>query len=162
MVDDNAIMQAINSRHEENRSDIRDLIAGQQRVATAQERTAKAQESTDDNVERIRFIVEGDGNGNPGLVRKMDAVEDKVNSIESKVQSILDTQKAAIDFAKAAGEKAWRWFIRYLIPAAVIWLASWFSFPGLREVVHHFTVNSTAPFQQQPQHDAGGPMLPNH
>lgn len=101
-------------RHNENKAAISE-------VSTMQ---AEANRKTD----RLCLIIEGDGNGNPGLVRKFD-----------KVGAILDAQEARYEEEKERKVRRKKFFWWVLFPALALWLMTWCSSAEMRRYVfQHF------------------------
>ena len=135
MVDEATILsmhrdnQAATTRLSEEVSEVREE---QGRVA---EQLTSQQNRTNDILERHSFILEGDGNGHPGLVRKVD--------------SLVETRDQAVELAKALWHGT-KQFMKWAIPIVAMWIASWLSLPGLRNYVHQFTKNGVPALQSKP------------
>lgn len=143
MVDESTIM----AMHRENRADIGQLKDDVSAIREEQMRVATLQEGSNKTLDRLAFILEGDGNGNMGQVRKVD--------------SLIETRDQAVALAK----KVWdicKTVVKWAIPIGLAWMITWFSSPQVRKFVNQFTTSIPPIVQSHQQQDSGIPPPDSH
>jgi hypothetical protein len=120
------------SMHAENRKDIAQLRGQISEVQAEQARAAGIQQGNQEKLDRLSFILEGDGNGNIGIVRKFDASSEKIDSLTK-------TRDDLVEWAVRARGLLWT-ITKWAAPIILAWIISWFSIPQLRHFVNQFTL----------------------
>lgn len=133
-LNDNLIM----SLHEQNQKGIKELNDGQAAIREEQVRQSGLQVVTADKVEELSLIVIGDGNGHPGVVRKIDRIERNIESIQSDVKRLVGMWDKIVEGAKRLA----RVFLRWVTPILIAWIIAWFSSSSVRKWVHQFTLTA--------------------
>lgn len=94
------------SRHRENREAISKVEDRLAEVVTEQTRVATIQAAMNQKTDRLCFIVEGDGNGHPGISKKIDRIDNIATGLLT--------------------------FLKWVIPLIITWVIAWCSSPTLR------------------------------